>query len=93
MRDGNLPEIKKRPLGLTAINLLTMKIDLSTFDWIERPDSAAVQNALNELKYLGAITEFKEITELGTLISQLQIEPALGRMVYFGCKDGFGELL
>src|SRR5690606_8569659 len=91
--DGTMPEIKKKPLSLTAINLLAMNVDMFNFDWIEPPEKAALDYALTELTYLGAVTSDRRLTDLGKFMSQLQIEPALARMVIFACQNGFGNFL
>jgi HrpA-like RNA helicase len=92
MRDGNVPEIKKRPLGLTIINLLAMKINIATFNWIEPPEKEAVDYALKELIYLGGITPNLELTELGKLMAELQVEPGIARMLHWACNNGFGMI-
>ena len=69
-----------------------MGLDPMTFNWIERPDEEALRAAGNDLRHLGAlIGSNNNISELGKLIADLQIDPSLARLVYCGCKQGCGE--
>lgn len=93
------PEVLSRPLQLTVISLLSMGIDPLHFEWVQAPDREGIQQAINELGYLGAlvmpgpdsIQTVPELTELGRLIADLQVEPGMARMVYHGCRLGLGE--
>jgi len=50
-------EVLSQPLELVAINLIALGVDPRTFAWVEPPDPTAVQRALRDLAYLGAINE------------------------------------
>lgn len=95
MSTSQTAEILSRPLQLTAVSLIAMGIDPLTFQWIESPDRCALLSALSDLTYLGAVQSSQNgtlrLTELGELISSLQIDPGLARMVYHACKQGTGE--
>lgn len=53
-------------------------------DAIEPPPGPAVDNALESLKGLGALTEEEELTPLGRLLASLPVHPALGKMIVLG---------
>ncbi len=91
MNESAAPELLRKPLSLTIVNLLGMNVNPKEFEWIQSPDPVAIHNAWEELNYLGAISDNK-LTELGQVIATLQIDPGMGRMVYAACKEGFGTL-
>jgi HrpA-like RNA helicase len=94
MNPSQTPEILSNPLQLTVTNLMTMGIDATSFDWIEAPDRDALDCAKKDLTYLGAMEQTQgsrlELTTLGYLISNLQIDPGMARMMYYACLEGYG---
>jgi len=103
---SQVPEVLSRPLPLTVVSLLSMGIHPLHFEWIQSPDRAGLQQAIDELHYLGAIVEnsaassssagskvgsVPELTELGRLVADLQVDPGMARMIYHACKQGLGE--
>lgn len=50
----------------------------------------AIVAADEELHYLGALDMKDNLTELGKLILSVQQDPKLVKMIYTGCKNGFG---
>lgn len=69
-----------------------MAVDPFNFEWLEPPDRAALDNAIEELLLLGALDHRQNLTGLGTLISDLQIDPGIARMMYYACSKGLGIL-
>ena len=67
-----------------------MKVDPFHFDWLEPPDRTAIEVAIEELSLLGALDHRQNLTGLGTLISDLQIDPGIARMIYCACTKGLG---
>ena len=49
-------QVLSRPLPLTVISLISMGIDPLTFEWMEAPDREALEKALDELRFLGAVS-------------------------------------
>lgn len=70
-----------------------MRVDPLNFDWLENPDVAALEAAIQELHLLGAIDHLQNLTPLGHLISDLQIDPGFAHMIYYACSKGLGILL
>lgn len=97
MEVSQVPEVLSRPLPLTIVSLLSMGIHPLNFQWIQSPDRTGLYKALDELRYLGALEDGDGpgsdpvLTDLGRLISELQVDPGMARMVYHACKLGMGE--
>jgi HrpA-like RNA helicase len=65
--------------------VLTMKKigieNIADFDFLDRPDIAAIKQALQTLTTLGALDSDGHITEIGDWLVELALEPRLGRMI------------
>eukprot|EP00732_Lithocolla_globosa_P000298 Lithocolla_globosa_v1_NODE_82_length_6720_cov_15.294779.p1 type:complete len:1901 gc:universal NODE_82_length_6720_cov_15.294779:819-6521(+) len=93
MRVSVVPEVQRRPLSLVVINLIMMKLDPMTFEWLEPPAKDAVTTALLELKRLGALeNDGKKLTKLGKLMSELQLEPSFTCLLYHGWQKGMSQV-
>lgn len=96
MEFSSTPEILRRPLGIAVLTLRKLGINPKEFSWISNPPMDSMIAAEEELLLLGALapsTGHGEtiLTELGDLISQVQQEPSIVKMIYNGCQQGFGE--
>lgn len=95
MSEGDVPELKRVPLANTILNLIKMDLDARTFDWLDKPDPAALAFAIEDLVYFDAIESIENdihlLTPLGELIIQTQLQPGLAKMITEGCREGFGE--
>lgn len=70
MPDSTVPEIKRVNLTSTVLTLKSMGIsDVIDFDYLDRPDLDAIEEALKMLFYLEAIDERGELTRLGESLS------------------------
>ena len=69
-----------------------MNVDPFNFEWLELPDRIALEIAMEELLLLGALDHRQNLTGLGTLISDLQIDPGIARMMYYACSKGLGNI-
>ena len=93
---SQVPEVLSRPLPLTVISLLSMGLHPLHFQWIQSPAEEGLRQAMDELRYLGAIghsdsSDLPVVTELGELTAALQVDPGMARMVYHACREGMGE--
>ena len=89
--ESSTPEIKRKPLSLTAVTLYDMGIDPEKFQWLEHPGAEPVKQAVHQLKSLGAVfsdCNGVHLTDIGKTIAALQIEPGLGRMVHYSSQQG-----
>lgn len=84
-------EIFLRPLSITITLLKTMRVDPRDFHWLEKPDAAALEAATEELNLLGALDHQQNLTPLGHLIGDLQIDPGIAHMIYYACFKGLGK--
>ena len=91
---GDVPELKRVPLANTVINFRKMDLDPETFDWLDPPEKEAIESAIEELIYLGAIYRMDGmllLSELGDYIAETQLVPATAKMIFEGCRMGMGE--
>jgi ATP-dependent helicase HrpB len=82
------PEIRRVDLGGPVLHLACLgEAELSRFPWLEPPREASVQQALELLRRLGALTGSTP-TELGRMIARLPVHPRLGRVLIEGQRRG-----
>ena len=56
LKESSIPEIQRTNLTSVILNLLAMGIsNVASFDFMDPPDDDSIQNALEELCFLGAI--------------------------------------
>lgn len=81
MPDISLPEIQRTNLSGAVLHLkaLALDIDILTFDFLDRPDVSALEEALRQLFVLDAISVNGDITDMGRRMAALPLEPALAR--------------
>ncbi|RMD52338.1 ATP-dependent RNA helicase, partial [Candidatus Parcubacteria bacterium] len=74
-------EIKRVNLAHTVLQLKKIGVEIEDFPFIEPPSSNAVEEAIKELKMLGALNDEGRITDLGIEMERLSFEPRLAKMV------------
>ncbi len=60
---------------------MRMRVDPLNFNWLEKPDSSALEAAIEELHLLGALDHRQDLTPLGHLIGDLQIDSGIAHMI------------
>ncbi len=101
MRPNTLPEIKRIQLGQMVLKLLSLGIDSpEEFDFIESPGRDNIRSALSQLSALGAIfvpdtasqesSAAYELTDLGSRMALLPLDPRLAKLVLEACDEGLG---
>ena len=88
------PSIQTSNIYAECLNLLNLPI-VQTIDqlntiltsFIEPPSEKYIMYSINKLKELELVKN-KKITELGSIISQLPVDPAQGLSIYYGYKYG-----
>ncbi|KAK1941940.1 putative pre-mRNA-splicing factor ATP-dependent RNA helicase PRP1 [Phytophthora citrophthora] len=90
MEVGSVAEIFQQPLSLALLTLHHIGIDPRHFAWIQSPNDAAMAQAEEELTFLGAIDASKQLTDLGKLIADVQLDPRVVRMIDCGSRRGLG---
>lgn len=90
LRDSDLPEILRNDV-LGAV--LTMKArgirDVLAFPLIDAPETEAIEKALLDLHYLGALSNDGSITSSGEKMARLPIPPPLGAVLLAAEKPDF----
>ncbi|HSH93667.1 MAG TPA: ATP-dependent RNA helicase, partial [Roseimicrobium sp.] len=84
--DRNTPEIQRSDLAEVVLLLHSLGIRrAATFDWLDKPDPAAVERAEKLLITLGALKkgedEASDLTEIGRQMLRLPMHPRYARML------------
>lgn len=82
-------EIQRVELSGAVLELAAWgEADPAAFPWFEAPSSEALRQAQQLLRQLGAIANDGQITELGTAMARLPLQPRLARLVIEGQRQG-----
>eukprot|EP00897_Mesotaenium_endlicherianum_P008574 jgi/Mesen1/7745/ME000407S06973 len=84
MPAATVPEIQRASLAGAVLHLKSLRLpglDVLSFAFLDRPASAALQDALRQLYVLDAIDADGRVTPLGLRMAELPLEPALARML------------
>jgi len=83
------PEILRTNLAAVILQMISLGLgDIERFPFLQAPDSRGVKDGLDLLRELGAVTKDNSITRIGKQLSQLPIDPRLGRMIIESKKYG-----
>ncbi len=76
------PEILRTNLAAVILQMHALNLgNVEAFPFIEPPDSRYIRDGIRQLRELGAIDDFDELTALGKQLSKLPIDPRVGRML------------
>ena len=80
------PEILRTSLAAVILQMSAMGItrsprDIADFPFVEPPDAKAINDGVNLLRELGALTADGGISGVGRNLAQLPVDPRLGRMI------------
>jgi len=76
------PEIQRSNLAHVVLMMKKIGIeDVESFEFIDPPETKALEQAIDTLKTLGALDENERITEIGEIMAELPLEPHIARMV------------
>lgn len=84
-------EIHRTELSGAALQLYAMHLDPFTFDWIDPPDQALLQEAVLHLAELGAIQSPRDgiqLTPLGRQLASLPLTPSYARLLLAAAEQG-----
>ncbi len=85
-------EIQRVELSGAVLELAAWgEADPTAFPWFERPSTETLRRAQEQLRQLGAITGDGQITELGTAMARLPLQPRLARLVIEGQRLGVAD--
>ncbi|XP_011046462.1 PREDICTED: ATP-dependent RNA helicase DHX36-like isoform X1 [Populus euphratica] len=82
-----LPELLRTPLNSLCLQIKSLQVgSIGEFlsAALQPPESLAVQNAIGFLKMIGALDEKENLTNLGTYLTMLPVDPKLGKMLIMG---------
>ncbi|WP_287933281.1 ATP-dependent RNA helicase HrpA, partial [Arthrobacter sp.] len=87
------PEILRTNLAAVILQMTAMGVaqgpkDVEKFPFVQPPDSRAIADGVTLLRELGALTAQGGITGVGRQLSQLPVDPRLGRMIVEAAKRG-----
>lgn len=82
-RQDNLPpEISRVDLSALVLAMKSMDIDdIHGFNFMDKPEKTAIDQAYSTLQLLGALDKDGKITEMGRAMSETQLEPKFARMM------------
>ncbi|MGJ8697205.1 MAG: ATP-dependent helicase HrpB [Verrucomicrobiaceae bacterium] len=79
--ERNTPEIQRSDLAEVVLLLHSLGIrEATTFDWLDKPDTQAVERAERLLTMLGALVD-AELTDIGQQMLRLPMHPRYSRML------------
>ncbi|WKY07890.1 hypothetical protein Q1695_007409 [Nippostrongylus brasiliensis] len=92
MQEQTYPEILRSNLGSVVLQLKKLGVeDPGHFDFMDPPAPETLMRALELLKYLAAINDDGELTELGSLMAEFPLDPQLAKMLItsteLNCSD------
>lgn len=83
------PEILRSSLASVILRMADLRLgDVAEFPFIEAPSSRLISDGYQLLQELGAVTERREITELGRQMARLPLHPRVARMIIAAKKEG-----
>ncbi len=87
------PEILRTNLAAVILQMTAMGVakgpkDVEKFPFVQPPDSRAITDGVTLLRELGAVNAQGGITAVGRQLSQLPVDPRLGRMILEAAKRG-----
>ena len=91
MSKKSLPEILRVTLASTVLKLYEFGVrDVVGFNFVEEPDRATLEAAVESLAFLGAIQD-GYLTELGKKMAALPIDPHHSKILFDGIERGIGN--
>ncbi len=76
------PEILRSKMSNVVLTLLKLGVeDLVHFDFMDPPAPETLMRALELLNYLGALDDEGQLTDVGTHMSELPVDPQLAKML------------
>ena len=86
--ERNTPEIQRSDLAEVVLLLHSLGIrEAATFDWLDKPDTPAVERAERLLTMLGALNE-ADLTAIGRQMLRLPMHPRYSRMLIEASQRG-----
>ncbi|MFB3777465.1 MAG: ATP-dependent helicase HrpB [Bryobacteraceae bacterium] len=87
----DVPEVLRRELSGTCLELAAMGLDPRRLDWLDAPPEASLASAVDLLRDLGAVDPGGCLTDTGRLMSLYPLHPRLSRLVTEAAARGVAE--
>ena len=82
LKESTYPEILRSNLSSVVLTLKKLKIDdIVHFDYMDPPAPETLMRALEELNYLGALSDEGDLTKIGAMMSEFPLDPMLAKVV------------
>ena len=82
-------EIQRTNLAAVILQMLNLRLgNIADFPFIDPPDSRFISDGFKLLEELGAVNPRRQMTGLGRKLSQLPVDPRIGRMILEAEKQG-----
>ncbi|XP_015609898.1 ATP-dependent RNA helicase DHX33 [Cephus cinctus] len=82
MKEMPIPEIQRCSLAGVALQLLAIGVDITSFDFMDRPPKEAVDAAVSCLEKLGAVKGLPpQLTTLGRTMSLFPLDPRFTKVI------------
>lgn len=82
LAENTVPEIQRCSLTAVLLQLKALGIDnVMLFDYLDRPPTAAISRALENLYALGALDAAGQLTRQGRLMANFPLDPPLARAI------------
>ncbi|MCA9204434.1 MAG: ATP-dependent RNA helicase HrpA, partial [Planctomycetales bacterium] len=76
------PEIRRTNLAAVILQMLALRLgSIDEFPFLDPPRHESVRDGFKTLYELGAIDEHRRLTDVGRRLSQLPVDPRIGRMI------------
>lgn len=90
LQEDTYPEILRSNLSSVVLNLKKLGIDdLVHFDFMDPPAPETLMRALEMLNYLGALDDEGDLTDTGSIMSQIPLDPELAKVLLMSASDKF----
>ena len=83
------PEIRRTNLASVILQTKALKLgDIESFPFLDPPHPDAIRDGYKTLYEIGAVDDGRNLTQLGTKLSRLPVDPRIGRMIYSADHEG-----
>ena len=83
------PEMKRTGLAGVILRMKALGLgSVEDFPFLDPPQPRSITEGYRVLQELGALTDERELTELGRNLARLPLDPRLGRMILAGAEFG-----
>ncbi len=83
------PEIRRTNLASVILRTKALRLgDIEAFPFLDPPRADAIRDGYSTLFELGAIDERQQLTETGSQLARLPVDPRIGRMVLAAAEEG-----